>query len=565
MRELSYTYPTEKLSSGGVYANPTVIAHSDRASNLTCLWNSLVAAPYCKNVRFSFRTYELGRPGDRLEPMVTIFYPTYQETIFGTEGVIVAQRVFVPYRAGYSEAVCWQLDLQTEGHRLLQIGVEIDWGGGETAIPLEQFYRDGLIVVKGGPSRGATRVFGANGPPTLHEFSAGGNTQLIYHVLIEGYIDLPFMLTMAPSGEQLAWNGFLALSDLGLVFQDSNRQMNDILETAELLSPVPAFNRGLAWAKTQLMKGVRRGRMGIAFNPDSGRDICVTTSATAAHALAWWDAEESVEILAKLRARAQTPEGGIAAHYDHYSGEQTAPPDVEATAAYLSALRRHLLRGTDDGDLQASAQAASAWLESQPQSLPLPNPDPDPNLAKTLSEMWDARERQPPGVTETTPGAFDSIYRTLRDDGHPIPEVQGKAQQTLTAAASYLILALETVAGLTPVDDQTLLFHPTLPSDWSWLTILDLPYGGRNLNCIYHDGMIYTVEGITSPLPLTRCHEITRLPYDRIALTVRDGDGNHLFVANPEETRWSGQVRAFDQVFSFELEPGEARWLETKP
>ncbi len=46
----------------------------------------------------------MGRPAELLWPMVTSFHPAYQETIYGTEGVIVAQRVFVPFRTGYGDA-----------------------------------------------------------------------------------------------------------------------------------------------------------------------------------------------------------------------------------------------------------------------------------------------------------------------------------------------------------------------------------------------------------------------------------------------------------------------------
>ncbi len=104
MSELSYLFPTHALMAGGTYANPGIIAHVDAESNLTHLWAGLTAKTYYRSVRFGFRTFEMGRPAELLWPMVTSFHPAYQETIYGTEGVIVAKQVFVPFRTGYGDA-----------------------------------------------------------------------------------------------------------------------------------------------------------------------------------------------------------------------------------------------------------------------------------------------------------------------------------------------------------------------------------------------------------------------------------------------------------------------------
>ena len=104
MREidgLSYTYEVDELASGASFGNQKLFIHTDARSNLMSAWSASDNQWYCGPLQFRFSVRD-----EVLIPMVTRFFPAYQETIYGTEGIVLSHRVFVPFAAGYERALC---------------------------------------------------------------------------------------------------------------------------------------------------------------------------------------------------------------------------------------------------------------------------------------------------------------------------------------------------------------------------------------------------------------------------------------------------------------------------
>ena len=113
------------------------------------------------------------------------------------------------------------LECQAEGDLLVRLDIEIDWGE-----PLTQRIVDGLLVAQLNPRRAQgvyaqrnadlTCVFGnPYGRPSSYEFDDQGHARLSYYILINGIVEVPLLLTVSDVGEQVAWNGFLAMRDAG--------------------------------------------------------------------------------------------------------------------------------------------------------------------------------------------------------------------------------------------------------------------------------------------------------------------------------------------------------------
>ena len=112
---------------------------------------------------------------------------------------------------------------------------------------------DGLLVAQAnpGPAQGiydqrnadSTRVFGnPEGRPHKFEIDDPQRAQLSYYVLINGEIEFQFLLTVSDVGEQVAWNGFLALRDAARVAEKSGNAWRDYLKAGRLWTSDPELN-----------------------------------------------------------------------------------------------------------------------------------------------------------------------------------------------------------------------------------------------------------------------------------------------------------------------------------
>ena len=174
-------------------ANHDIVFYADGQTDLRDLFWPWADAVYARHIKLRIRDMN----DDDFMPMVTQFYPGYQETILGTEGMIVSKQLAVPFNASYDRAVIWLLQCQAEGDRLLRLDIDIDWGE-----PLVQRLVDGLLVAQRDPQseRGlyaqrnaeSTRVFGnPQARPQSSDLSDPQRAQLTYYVLVNGMIEVP--------------------------------------------------------------------------------------------------------------------------------------------------------------------------------------------------------------------------------------------------------------------------------------------------------------------------------------------------------------------------------------
>ena len=119
----------EQLAATAVYplANQELRFTVDAATDLVDLFWPWVDELYARSIRMRV----LDPRDETLVPMVTRYYPGYQELILGSEGMIVSKRVVVPFKSTFDRAVIWMLECQVEGDRLLRLEIDIDWGEPE--------------------------------------------------------------------------------------------------------------------------------------------------------------------------------------------------------------------------------------------------------------------------------------------------------------------------------------------------------------------------------------------------------------------------------------------------
>ncbi|MCZ7570111.1 MAG: hypothetical protein M5U01_16210 [Ardenticatenaceae bacterium] len=375
--ELVYTFDPAELGLGSLLGNRDVEAELDATTNLVSAWSAQDDLSFCGPARFAFTALQQARGTFVPEPLaalVTRFFPGHQETIFGTEGLILTLRAFVPIGTGYERAVGWLIEIQAEGPRLLQVDVDLRFAGAGQDPSHERLVRlgedRGQLVGTSEPihlrrfgltlgSPNEVRVFGTpSGPPDQVVLGAPARARLTYRLLVEGTIAVPFILSYSPAGEQVAWSGFLALSDLERFAAQSARSLEQHLSTARVLTPEAPINRALAWASATSLRVQHTFAAGpaVAASPGSA-DVAVGTAAWYAIAADWLTPAFSDALLKTLATKAQTETGALASVlHGRTEGQETFDLDVsDATPLFILAVAHH---GAAMGD---SAFGEALW------------------------------------------------------------------------------------------------------------------------------------------------------------------------------------------------------------
>jgi hypothetical protein len=335
--------PAATLRLGNQELVFTVDSRTDLA-DLTWPWAD---ALYARSIKLTVRDPQ----HDELVPLVTRYFPGYQETILGSEGMIISKQLAVPFGSADDRAVIWRLECQAEGDRLVRLDVEIDWGE-----PLTQRIVDGLLVAQRNPgaARGlyaqhsaeSTRIFGnPHGRPSALALHPDGRAQLTYFVLINGHVEVPLLLTLSDVGEQVAWSSFLALRDAERAFELSVAAWDKALKTGRLWTPDPRLNRAVQAGRLAALRGVQRLRTGLA---PSDRDVLHTPALVKA--LDGVDPVQSRNLLAHLRRVAERNGGRLPPRLPLRVKDELEPAGSRLAwhnNAYLAALHEHLLRHPD--------------------------------------------------------------------------------------------------------------------------------------------------------------------------------------------------------------------------
>ena len=449
---------------------------------------------------------------DEFAPMVTQFFPAYQETILGSEGIIVSKRLAVPYQTHYDRAVLWVLECQAEGDRLLRLEVEIDWGQ-----PLMQRMVDGLLVAQDNPASAtglyaqrnadSTRVFGnPQARPSSVDLEQPDRSHLVYHVLINGEVEVPLLMTLSDVGEQVAWSGFLALRDAERSFQQGVKALNDLLSKGALWTSDPELNRAVKMGKTAAIRNVQRFRTGLAAT-----DRLLDHSRALVSA---WDVmapTESQNLLAHLRRLAEKAEGRLPQRFTLRPKDTVDSPStselIGANSAYLSALSLHLRHRPAVDLLEQHYAAASACAEALVRcGVEVRGDDSDRGrrhtqwIAAALEQAAWLAELQNDEVNAVRWQSESRAHTVALDGAAPtatpyrgLPESWGRDELGLWRFAEPwqgIDLAGAVIWDLCGVswDAGLLTVKAAWPESWRWWAIVDLPYKDELTVTLVWDG-----------------------------------------------------------------------------
>ncbi len=329
-------------------ANHDIFFYSDPNSDLFELQWPWANEEYVKSIRIAIDDPR----GEELMPLVTRYFPGYQETILGNEGMIISKRITAPLGIHYDRSALWTLECQAEGDRLFRLVIDIDWGE-----PLTQRIIDGLLVAQRNPTRAQgiykqrnadwTCVFGNPlGRPSSYQFDDQGHAQLTYYVLVNGIVDVSLVLTVSDVGEQVAWNGFLALRDAEREFEDSTTHWAETIQTGRLWTSHPQLNRAVQVGRTECLRHIQRMRTGLA--PTSRR---IEDFPALIRCCDTMDVTLSRNLLAHLRRLAIRSDGRlplVVPTHPKEALEDAGAQFAKTNYTYILACQTHFLRHPDD-------------------------------------------------------------------------------------------------------------------------------------------------------------------------------------------------------------------------
>lgn len=137
---------------------------------------------------------------------------------------------------------------------------------------------------------------------------------------------------------------------------------------------------------------------------------------------------------------------------------------------------------------------------------------------------------------------------------------------------TYIWLVIEGLWGFS-FDFEEIKIKPSLPSEWNWLGLKNLPYRGSQINAFMLDKKLY-IAGV----------EIEKVKFDGEVIEIRkiisgdaetDGDGRIFclpfidntgkrFIFVGSDIGFDGKVKVGDKNFDVKLNPGEAKIIEMK-
>ena len=535
MLDQPQSYEYELLPKGviGRLANQdlycSVDANSD-AIDVTWPWANAV---YARRIQMAISDWQDGP----LVPLAVRCFPGHQETIAGAEGMIVTKRLITPWKSPDDKALIWLLECQAEGDRLLKLEIDIDWGE-----PLSQRIVDGLLLAQRNPepARGiyaqsnaeSTRVFGNPfGRPDEVHLDDPQRARLVYHVLVNGVVEVPLLLTISDVGEQVAWNGFLSLRDVEQIFDASSEAWNRLLRAGRLWTPDPAFNRAVHEGKLEAIRRVQRLRSG--WSPSD------TQVAHVAALVGAWDAIDpavSRNLLAHLRRLAEEFRGSLPAalpplppppQRDEEVEEAGSAPAstrlvtesdthsiVRSAGAYLATLAAHLHHHPDNELLAAHLPAVRLCAE---RLILLRVQEHIQGTGEQLDQFACAEALQKAaGLARAASAHVDAVR--WESEADYLARQAGAANQVTQAgmnAAAGWLAGVETASTAVwsgcgvGYRAGELWVEPTWPSGGAWWALLGLPIAdGKYLSLLWDGSTLHATQPIHSHLPVSLCKRI---------------------------------------------------------
>ncbi len=517
-------------------ANQELVFTADASTDLVDLFWPWANEYYARHIRLRI----LSLRDEELQAMVTRFYPGYQEVILGNEGMIVSKRLCPLVNSSYDRSVLWTLECQAEGDHLLRLEIEIDWGQ-----PLSQRMVDGLLVAQQNPQPGrgiydqsnadSTRVFGNPfGRPDLIEIEDPQRARLVYHVLVNGSVEVPLLLTLSDVGEQMAWNGFLAQRDADRAFELSIRAWDNWLKTGRLWTPDVDLNQAVQAGKVETLRRVQRLRTGFAA---SDRDIRHLPALV--ESLDVLDPTQSRNLLAHVRRVAERTQGRLPILLPVRPQDPADDPGDAVTAttdAYLTAIYEHLKRRPDNELLnehyptiklcadtliqhrwqvvsEEDGPALAAISVTLRRALGLAMQHFDSiNMVRWESEACELERKATAMQVPITPPAFDGLA-LLAASGWQTPDDQPWHFSDAWAGVTLAGQAVWRGCGISQ-ERKRVVVRPSWPHEWPWWALLDLPLAEGNLSLLWDGTTLYATKPVYTGLPVTVVKQIRALKTD---------------------------------------------------
>lgn len=467
---------------------------------------------------------------DALTPMITRYYPGYQEVILGSEGMIVSKRLVVPFKSSFDRAVIWMLECQVEGDHLLRLDIDIDWGE-----PLTQRMVDGLLVAQRNPgaARGIyaqsnaelTCVFGnPYGRPDEVNLELGdkmgARAHLVYHILVNGIVEVPLLLTISDVGEQVAWNGFLALRDTERAYELTVKAWDALVKTGRLWTPAANLNRAVQAGRLATVHNLQRVRSGPL--PTDAR---LDRLPALVESFDGFDVTESRNVLAHARRLAEQSGGKLPLCFPRRGKEPMVDPGqalLQTNGAYLRALHAHLQRHWDGELLAAHYAAVQLCTETliNQQVIGQNNRADLPTLGLILRLAQALAMRQGNGADtvrwESEACEVERLAKAVADQPveNAIPLGDWLAASTWQTPTDRPYAFIDPWAGIALAGQaiwrgcglgwqrDELWVQPNFPATWSWWALLDLPLGGRKLSLVWDGATLHATQLVRSQLPV---------------------------------------------------------------
>lgn len=531
----------DRIDTDALYllANHDVRVQVDCHSDLSELQWPWADARYVRSICVDIATLQ----GDALVALVNRYYPGYQETILGSESLIISKRLAVPYKSADDRAVLWVFECQAEADLLVRFDVTIEWGE-----PLTQRMVDGLLVAQRNPGteRGiykqsnaeSTRVFGNphSRPESVELDDKAGTARLAYFALVNGVAEVPLLLTLSDVGEQAAWNSFLALRDSERTFQLSNKAWEDALKVARIWTPDPAFNSAVNAGKLATLQQLVHFRSGMS--PATRR---VEHAAVLAEGLDALDATQSRNVLAHLRRVAERHDGRMPEMLPSDPSLKGADPGrklIGTNAAYLTALQRHLSRHFDRallGEHYAAVRLCSeALLRARDGDLKQLTAIETMELGIALRTAMSLAVLQRDGVDavrwESEACEFDRQAEALgatrnkqtlppdwqRDVGRRVQSDRPAFFDDPWLGIAFAAQAVWLGCGLSfaaQADLEPVRVNPTWPRLWGWWALVNLPTNNGPLSLVWDGNRLHSTGAVRSPLTVVT-HDACRVRGD---------------------------------------------------
>lgn len=494
---------------------------------------------YVRSIRLRVRDPQ----NEDLAPLITRFYPGYQETILGSEGMIISKRLAVPLGSADDRAVIWVLDCQAEGDRLIRLDVEIDWGE-----PLSQRIVDGLLVAQRNPgqARGiyaqhnaeSTRVFGnPYGRPTGIELTDDGKARLVYYVLVNGMVEVPLLLTLSDVGEQVAWSSFLGLRDAERAFELSVDAWEKSIKTGRLWTSDAPLNRAVQAGRLATLRHVQKLRSGLAPSDRAVEHVPALVKSLDAN-----DLILSRNLLAHLRRVAERGEGKIPPNLPVRPKDEleaAGPRLAWNISAYLLALMDHLRRHPNPELLAEHYAAVRACAETLVQvridaqnrvdattfaaagaglryavSLATQQRDSADAVrweseACELERIADAAGHTPPATTPL------SVQNWREQAGWRFHEDRPWGFDDPWQGIALVGEAVWSACGLQRRQGK-LAVNPKRGNRWAWWALLDLPIDGGSISVVWDGTTLHSTQPVQSDRPVQLYRRIRAIKTDEL-------------------------------------------------